>query len=69
MAPIISIDAMATSISLDPKTREMLRAMGEKGESYDTIIRRLIREAGWKKLDARWNKILEEDDFIPLEDL
>lgn len=60
---------MATSISLDPKTRDMLRSMGEKGESYDAIIRRLIREAGWKKLDARWNKILEEDDFIPLEDL
>lgn len=69
MWPIGSIVTMATSISLDPKTREMLRAMGEKGESYDTIIRRLIREAGWKKLDARWNRILEEDAFIPLEDL
>lgn len=60
---------MATTVSLDPKTRDILRAMGEKGESYDVIIRRLIREAGWKKLDARWNRILEEDDLIPLEDL
>lgn len=69
MGAIGPIVTMATSISLDPKTREMLRAMGEKGESYDAIIRRLIREAGWKKLDARWNRILEEDAFIPLEDL
>lgn len=60
---------MPTTISLDPKTRDMLRAMGEKGESYDKIIRRLVRDAGWKKLDARWNKILDEDAFISLDEL
>lgn len=60
---------MATTISLEPATKEMLRALGEKGESYDAIIRRLVRDAGWKRLDARWNRILEEDDFIPLGDL
>lgn len=60
---------MATTIALDPKTKEMLRAFGEKGESYDAIIRRLVKEAGWKRLDARWNKILAEDDFIPLDEL
>lgn len=65
----MQVSAMATTIALDEKTRDLLRAMGEKGESYDKIIRRLIRDAGWKKLDARWNRILEEDDFIPLEDL
>lgn len=58
-----------TTIAVDPETRDMLRAFGEKGESYDAILRRLIRDAGWKKLDARWNKILEEDEFIPFEDL
>lgn len=69
MGPIAAMDVMATSIPLDPKTREMLRALGEKGESYDAIIRRLIKEAGWNRLDARWNKILEDDASIPLEDL
>ena len=63
------MDSMATTISLDPKTRDMLRSLGEKGDSYDKIIRRLIKEAGWKKLDARWNKILERDDFLPLDEL
>ncbi len=58
-----------TTIAVDPETKEMLRAFGEKGESYDTIVRRLLREAGWKRLDARWNRILEEDEFIPLEEL
>ncbi|MHB8585988.1 MAG: DUF7557 family protein [Thermoplasmatota archaeon] len=60
---------MATTISLDASTKEMLRAMGEKGEPYDAIIRRLIRDARWKRLDARWNRILAEDQFIPLEEL
>lgn len=60
---------MATTISVDEKTRDMLRSMGEKGESYDKIIRRLVKEAGWKKLDARWNRILEDDEFIALDEL
>lgn len=63
------IGTMPTTISLDAKTRDMLRAMGEKGESYDAIIRRLVKEVGWKKLDARWNRIIEDDEFIPLDEL
>lgn len=43
--------------------------MGEKGESYDAIIRRLLHEANWKVLDERWNKILDTDEFIPLDAL
>ena len=69
MVAMVSIAAMPTTISVNEKTRDLLRAMGEKGETYDAIIRRLIQDAGWKKLDARWNRILKEDDFIPLEDL
>jgi len=43
--------------------------MGGKGESFDAIIRKLLREANWKVLDERWNNILDEDEFIPLEAL
>jgi hypothetical protein len=43
--------------------------MGEKEESYEKIIRRLIKEAGLKRLDDRWNRILEKDEFIPLDEL
>jgi len=46
-----------------------IRKLGEKGESYDSIIRTLIEEVSWKRLDDRWNKILEEDEFIPLDEL
>jgi predicted CopG family antitoxin len=63
-------DIMAmTTIAVTAETKEALRRIGEKGESYDKIIRRLVKEVGWKELDQRWNHILEEDDFIPLDEL
>jgi len=58
-----------TTIAVSNETKEMLRHFGEKGESYDHIVRRLIEETGWKTLDQRWNKILEEDEFISLDEL
>ena len=36
-----------TTILIETKTREELRLMGTKGESYDVIIRRLMDF--WKK--------------------
>jgi hypothetical protein len=58
-----------TTIAVSTETKELLRQMGEKGESYNEIILHLIREAAWKKLDSRWNTILENDEFIPLDAL
>lgn len=58
-----------TTVAVTYETKEMLRHLGEKGESYDEIIARLIKEASWKILDERWNRILEEDEFIPLDEL
>lgn len=60
---------MSTTIAVSSETKELLRQLGEKGESYDTIIRRLLHEAAWKRLDAHWNTILEHDEFIPLDAL
>lgn len=59
----------ATTIAVSSETKEILRQFGEKGESYNNIIRKLIKEAGWKKLDNQWNKILENDEFISLDEL
>jgi len=59
----------ATTIAVSLETKEILRQFGEKGESYNDIIKKLIKEAGWKRLDKRWNKILENDEFIPMDEL
>ena len=61
--------ATTTTIAVSSDTKDILRKLGEKGESYDVIIRRLIEESNWKVLDERWNLILKHDQFIPLESL
>jgi len=61
--------AKMTTISLRKETREMLRRLGSKDQTYDELIRELIERASIKELDARWNRILEEEEFIPLEKL
>ena len=47
----------------------MLRRIGSKGQSYDEVIRALIERASIKELESRWNRILEEEEFIPLDEL
>ena len=47
----------------------MLRKLGSKGQTYDEVIRELIEKASIKELDARWNRILEEEEFIPLDEV
>ena len=58
-----------TTISITQQTKKALINLGTKGETYDTIIKKLIKRYAWKKMDERWNKILAEDEFIPLEEL
>jgi hypothetical protein len=60
---------MSTTVAVSKETKEMLRKLGEKGESYDSIIRTLLEEVSWKRPDDRWNKILKEEEFIPLDEL
>jgi len=61
--------AGTTTIAISVETKEMLRVLGEKSDTYDTIIRRIIKEAGIKRFDIRWNTILENEEFFPVEEL
>src|SRR6266571_8994475 len=54
--------AGSTTISRRKETKEMLRKMGSKGQTYDDVIRELIERVSIKELDARWNRILEEEE-------
>ena len=56
-----------TTISLKRDTKEMLRKLGSKGQTYDDLVRDLIERASIKEMDVRWNRILDEEEFIPLE--
>ena len=58
-----------TTISIAKETKKALLELGAKGETYDSIIRKLLKRYAWKKLDEEWNKILVNDEFIPLDEL
>ena len=49
---------MATTIQIRPETREMLRAIGGKGETYDEIIRELLSvyEARLAEIERRFEE-------------
>jgi len=58
-----------TTISIKQETKKALLELGKKGETYDSIIKKLIKRFAWKKLNDEWNKILAKDDFISLDEL
>ena len=58
-----------TTIAINNETKKALQELGMKGETYDSIIKNLLQRFAWKKLDDKWNKILAEDEFIPLDEL
>jgi hypothetical protein len=62
------IMATRTTISVKPETKEILRNLGSEGQTYDEIIRMLMQKASIKVLDKRWNLILEEEEFIELDE-
>jgi len=58
---------MGTTIMIRTETRDVLRQMGFKGETYDQIIRNLVEKAKRQMLYERQKKILETEEFVPLD--
>ena len=56
-----------TTIHLRMETKELLRKIGSKDQTYDQRIRELIDRASIRKRETRWNRILEKEEFVPLE--
>ena len=58
------ITVMATTISVDEDTRDQLKKLGEKGDSYDDIVKQLIDQY----VESRYQKLEEDrDEFETLE--
>ena len=56
-----------TTIPLTKETRDLLRRYGRKGETYDELIRRLLNVAEQVEFARRQKRILEEEEFVPLD--
>ena len=56
-----------TTIPLSKKTRDLLKKYGQKGETYDELIRRLLEMAEQMEFVRVQKRILEEEEFVPLD--
>ncbi|TLZ97001.1 MAG: hypothetical protein E6J96_06950 [Methanobacteriota archaeon] len=56
------------TISIRKETKDIVRRLGSKGQTYDKVIRELLKKASVKGLDTRWNRILEEEEFVVLDE-
>ncbi len=58
-----------TTIPITKKTRDRLKELGRKGETYDQLIRRLIKIAEQYEFVERQKRILAEEEFTPLDEV
>jgi hypothetical protein len=58
-----------TTIPISKKTRDRLRTLGTKGETYDQLIQRLIVSGEQLQLMKRqYDMFPNKDDFMPLDE-
>jgi len=57
-----------TTIQISRDTREQLRDLGKKGETYDQLLLRLIELARRGKFFEEIDRIIENEEFVPLDD-
>ncbi len=59
-----------TTIQLDAGTKDKLKSMGKKGETYNEIILRLVDLAEYESFMRKQYQILDEEtEWVPLEEL
>ena len=58
-----------TTIPLKKTTRDELKKLGRKGETYDSILRKLIILAEKEGFYREHKRILDEEEFFPLDEL
>lgn len=59
----------ATTIQVSTDVRDRLRRLATKEQTYDDILRQLIELFETRLLYAREKRILESEEFAPLDEL
>ncbi|HYT01226.1 MAG TPA: hypothetical protein VEO20_11255 [Thermoplasmata archaeon] len=57
-----------TTIPVSKDTRDRLKRIASKGETYDKLLSRLIADAETRMLYERERRILETEEFVPLDE-
>ncbi|MEK6988444.1 MAG: hypothetical protein AABX97_10240 [Candidatus Thermoplasmatota archaeon] len=57
-----------TTIPVSTQLRDRLKRLATKGETYDKLLRRLVDDAEARILYEREKRILETEEFAPLDE-
>jgi len=55
------------SISVKPETRDLLKHLGGKGETYDEIVKRLAKVYCIQAQNKEFREIFENDEFSEID--
>ena len=59
-----------TTVQIAPETRDLLKSVGKKGETYDEIIRKLLKSSEYVAfVEDQYRILREEDHWAKLKDL
>jgi hypothetical protein len=58
-----------TTIQLQKETREELREFGKKGETYEDVIKKLMEIAKRVEFFEDIDRILENEEFVSLDEI
>ena len=62
--------ASLTTIPLRRPTRDRLKELGKKGETYDEVVNRLMEQAEVAAhLQTHYNRLKDRSKFVPLDDI
>jgi len=61
---------MTTTIPLEKETRERLRSLGRKGETYDQVLKRLISIAEYEEfMTKQYGRLKDKNAFVSLDEI
>ena len=59
-----------TTIPLEKETRDRLRSLGRKGETYDQILKRLMSMAEYEDfMERQYERLKDKKAFVSLDEL
>ncbi len=59
-----------TTIPLEKETRDRLRSLGKKGETYDQILKRLMSVAEYEEfMERQYERLKDRKAFVSLDEL
>ncbi len=59
-----------TTIPITKEVRDMLKSYGFKGETYDNILRRIMKQVDIEDfMERQYRRLQEKDKFVSLDEI